>query len=96
MVNAYDYEGYILLFLYDDYDLYINNKVYSHTEKNQEKEDTVFSSIKLYGEAASPSITSKIKLTAFTYDSEDDFDEFGEYRGNSKYTITICEINKTC
>lgn len=96
VVNAYDYEGYILLFLYDDYDLYINNKIYSHTEKNQEKENTLFSSIKLYGEKASPTITSKIKLTVFTYDGEDDFDESGEYRGNSKYTITICEIGKTC
>jgi hypothetical protein len=94
--DAYAYEGYILEFLYDDYDLNKNNKIYSHVEIDQEKDDTIFSSIKLYPQAAYPEITSKILLTVFTYDSEDDFDENNEYRGNSKYTITICDINKTC
>ena len=94
--DTYDYQGYILEFLYDDYDLAINNKIYSHVEPEQEKDNTLFSSIKLYPQSAYPDITSKILLTVFTYDTEDDFDENGEYRGNSKYTITICDVNKTC
>ena len=94
--DTYAYEGYILQFLYDDYDLYINNKIYSHVEPDQETDSTVFSTIKLYTGGAYHDITSKIILTVFTYDSEDDFDENGEYRGNSKYSITICETNKTC
>ena len=94
--DTYDYQGYILPFLYDDYDLKVNNKIYSHVEPDQETNNTLFSSIKLYPQSAYPEITSKILLTVFTYDTEDDFDENGEYRGNSKYTITICDVNKTC
>ena len=94
--DTYDYQGYILEFLYDDYDLYKNNKIYSHVEPDQENENTLFSSIKLYPQSAYPDIISKIILTVFTYDSEDDFDENHEYRGNSKYSIVICDTNKTC
>ena len=94
--DTYDYQGYILEFLYDDYDLNKYNKVYAHIEPEQENENSLFSSIKLYPQSAYPEITSKILLTVFTYDSEDDFDENNEYRGNSKYTITICDTNKTC
>ena len=96
VTDNYKYEGYILIFLYDDYDLTVNNKIYKHVDIEEETEDTMFSSINLYGEAASDEIISKVYLTAFTYDTEDDFDENGEYRGNSKYTITICVPNKTC
>lgn len=96
VVDNYDYEGYILIFVYDDYDLYKNNKIFKHVDIEEETDDNIFSSIKLYGEAASGDITSKITLTVFTYDTDDDFDENGEYRGNSKYSMTICEIGKTC
>ena len=94
--NTTDYEGYILVFLYDDYDLYKNNKIYSHIEVGEETDKTLFSSIKLYPGGAIHKIASKVLLTVFTYDSEDDFDDNGEYRGNSKYSITICENGKTC
>ena len=94
--ETYAYEGYILLFLYDDYDLEVNNKIYSHIEVGEENENTVISSIKLYPGSAVHDINSKVEITVFTYDGEDDFDEFGEYRGNSKYTITMCDPNKTC
>ena len=39
-------------------------------------------------------IKDKILLTVFTYDSSDDFLD-GEYRGNSKNTLTIC-LNDNC
>ena len=92
--EADDYQGYILVFLYDDYDIYKNNRVYSHVEKD--KENTIYSSIKLYPQSAFNEINSKIVLTVFTYDDLEDFDENKEYRGNSKYSIEICDINKTC
>ena len=41
-------------------------------------------------------VDSKILLTVFTYDTEDDFDENKEYRGNSKYTMTICLEGRKC
>ena len=94
--DNYAYEGYILVFLYDDYDLTINKKIYKHVDIDEEKDSTLFSSIKLYGEAVSSEIISKVYLTVFTYDTDDDFDENGEYRGNSKYTITICDTTRTC
>lgn len=88
------YEGYIFIFLYDDYDIYKNNKIYSHIEKDEI--DTKYSSIKLYPQSAFPKVNSKIILTVFTYDGMNDFDENNEYRGNSKYSIEICNIDKTC
>ena len=92
--DTFAYEGYILLFLYDDYDITANNKIFNHIE--QESENTLMSSIKLYPQSAYKDINSKIVLTVFTYDGEDDFDDNHEYRGNSKYSITICDTNKTC
>ena len=52
------------------------------------KENTIISSIKLFTAHKGTSITSPITLTAFTYDSEDDFKD-NKYRGTSSYTITI-------
>ena len=94
--DNYAYEGYILVFLYDDYDLTINNKVYKHIDIEEETDNNLFSSIKLYPQSSAGDIVSKITLTVFTYDTDDDFDLDGQYRGNSKYSITICDTNKTC
>ena len=81
-------------YLYDDYANRYNSW-YSHIEERDYTEETLYTSIKLF--AATPEkINSKILLTVFTYDTLDDFDANGEYRGNSSYTITICDINKTC
>lgn len=81
-------------YLYDDYANRYNSW-YSHIEESDYTEDTLYTSIKLYS-ADVNNINSKVYLTVFTYDSQDDFDENNEYRGNSSYTITICDINKTC
>ena len=81
-------------YLYDDY-ANRNKSWYSHIVGNDYSDDTLFTSIKLYG-ASVESINSKIILTVFTYDDTDDFDENNEYRGNSSYSIEICDINKTC
>ena len=79
--------GYILNYLYDDYKNRYSN-FYSHIEENEYSDDTLFTSIKLYANSIDM-LTSSIELTVFTYDTEDDFDEFGNYRGNSKYTVNI-------
>ena len=52
------------------------------------KDDTIYSSIKLYLHKQINEITSPITLTVFTYKDDSDFVD-GHYRGNSKYTITI-------
>jgi len=76
---------YLYAFLYDDIH---NSGYYSHVEVNDVKDDTVYSSIKLYLHDKTNEITSPITLTVFTYKDENDFVD-GIYRGNSKYTITI-------
>ena len=79
-------------YLYDDY-ANRNKSWYSHIEEKDYNENTLFTSIKLYGSTVD-NIDSKITLTVFTYDTLDDFDENNEYRGNSSYSIEICDINK--
>ncbi len=81
------YSEYILSYLYDDY-ANRGKGFYSHLEQSDYNENTLFTSIKLQAGGYSYKIKSNIELTVFTYDSEDDF-ENGEYRGNSKDTITI-------
>lgn len=83
---------YIYVYLYDDI-ANAGKSFYSHIESNQENENTVFSSIKLYLAEKSNEITYPITLTVFTYDGLDDFDEFNHYRGNSSYTIKINRKN---
>ena len=73
-------------YLYDDIH---NSGYYSHVTMDQVKDNTIYSSIKLYLHKKTNEITSPITLTVFTYKDDDDFDENGHYRGNSKYTITI-------
>lgn len=86
---------YIEIYLYDAYK-HRNDSWYSHIEEWEMNNETYFTSIKLTAGSKVSEIKSKLTLTAFTYDSEDDFDEDGLYRGNSKYSITICDLNKTC
>ena len=79
---------YIYNYLYDDIHQ-PDGAWYSHVEENQVTNETIYSSIKLYAAEKTNEISSPITLTVFTYDTADDFDESGMYRGNSKYTITI-------
>lgn len=79
----------IMSFLYDDVNL-VPGKPYYHITQDVMYDYTICSSIKLVGDVDTYNISSDIKLTAFCFDSEDDFDpETGLYRGNSSYTITI-------
>ena len=84
---------FIVAYLYDDYKNR-NSSFYSHIEDADYNDESLFTSIKLFSNNTDR-VTSKIKFTVFTYDTQDDIVDM-EYRGNSKYEITICDINSTC
>ncbi len=79
---------YIFVYLYDG----IHQKDgarYSHLEMKDVKENTIYSSIKIFMNKYAEKLSSPIKLTVFTYLNDNDFDINNYYRGNSKYTIYI-------
>ena len=86
--STYSLNPYLYIYLYDDIHQ-PDGAWYSHVEEKDVKDNTLYTSIKLFMVEDINKITSPITLEAFTYDSEDDFDENGNYRGNSKYTIEI-------
>lgn len=92
--NTFDKWEYLMNYLYDDY-ANKNKSFYSHIEENDYNENTLFTAIKLQSSYSCGDINSKIELTVFTYDSEDDFLD-NEYRGNSKYTLNICIDGYEC
>jgi len=81
----YGFSPYLYAWIYDDVN---TTGWHSHIEENEFNEKTVMSSIKLMWGNNFDEINSNIELTVFTYD-EDDFDEFGNYKGISKYTMII-------
>ncbi|MBQ6841394.1 MAG: hypothetical protein IJO63_04705 [Bacilli bacterium] len=79
---------YLEIYLYDS----ANQPIgvwYSHLTDNQMTEDTVLTSMKLTAGSLYEQIDGEITVTVFTYDSEDDFDESGKYRGNSLSTVKV-------
>ena len=86
-----NYWEYFMAYLYDDY-ANRNKSFYSHIESNDYNENTLFTALKLQCGGLCDNISSPVKLTVYTYDSEDDFKE-ETYRGNSKYSIPICMHN---
>ena len=83
--NQHKLTPYLYAYLYDDIH---NSGYYSHVTMDTLKDNTIYSSIKLYLHKQTNEITSPITLTVFTYKDDTDFID-GHYRGNSKYTITI-------
>ncbi len=86
--DMYALSPYIFNYLYDDIHQQ-EGTWYSHLEEKDINENTIYSSIKLYATDKINKITTPITVTVFTYDTEDDFDNNGLYRGNSQYTITL-------
>lgn len=87
--HAYLMYPEIQFYLYDDINL-VPGKRYYHVTSDEMNENTICSSVKLVGDKKTPNISSDIELTAFTYDSNDDFyPDTGKYRGNSYYTVII-------
>lgn len=89
--QTFDLAPQIYNYLYDGYHQ-ADGAWYSHMESWNESEP-VCTAIKLYVAEKVEEITSPITLMAFTYDSEDDFDSTGHYRGNSYHTVTINKAN---
>lgn len=83
--DIYNLNPYLHTYLYDG--VHAKGR-YTHLTKEDMKDNTVFSSIKLYLHLQTNELTGPIYLTVFTYKDENDFIN-GQYRGNSKYTITI-------
>lgn len=83
--DIYRFSDYFYVYLYDDINQE-DNSFYSHLEETNE--DTMLTSIKLYAASGIDKVQN-IVLSAFTYDSSEDFDENGTYRGNSLYVIRI-------
>ena len=83
--NQHKLDPYLYLYLYDG----VHAKgSYTHLKMEDLKEDTIYSSIKLYLHLNTKEITSPITLSVFTYRDDNDFID-GKYRGNSIYTINI-------
>ena len=83
--DTYKYSDYFFTYLYDDIHQE-DGSYYSHIETMDE--NTLLTSIKIYA-AKDIDKVENIILSAFTYDTDDDFDEEGNYRGNSIYVIRI-------
>lgn len=82
-----EFFDYLEIYLYDDY--HIDKGIwYSHTTEEQYNDETLLTSIKLTAGKQITDIISDITVLAFTYDY-DDFDNEGNYQGNSQYTITV-------
>ena len=86
--NTFDQWEYLLNYLYDDY---INDGkgFYSHLEAEDYNENTLFTTFKMQSSGYVNKINSNVEFSVFTYDSEDDFID-NKYRGNSIYTIKVC------
>jgi len=84
---------YIEVYLYDSYK-HRNDSFYSHIEENEFNDETNITSIKLTAGSKFNDISSRVTLTVFTYDDDDFEENTNEYRGNSKYSVTISNINK--
>lgn len=79
---------YLELYLYDSANAQIG-VWYSHLTAEDMKDNTIMTSLKLTSGSKFEEINSPIKVSVFTYDDEDDFDDEGNYRGKSISTINI-------
>ena len=80
------YYAYVMSYLYDSIH---QTGFYTHLSDDDIKDNTIIPSIKLTGGSGIDLVIEPILLTTFTYDSMDDFDDNGHYRGISSYTIPI-------
>lgn len=82
-----EFFDYLEIYLYDDFHRQ-KGIWYNHTTEEEMNEETLLTSIKLTAGKNINEIISDIKVEAFTYDY-DDFDNAGNYRGISKYSIIV-------
>lgn len=93
--QTFDHWEQLMNYLYDDY-ANLGKGFYSHIENDEYNDNTLFTSFKMQSSYQCGDIASKIQLSVFTYDTDDDFGEDGEYRGNSLYTLDICVNGVAC
>ena len=75
-------------YLYDDINQ-VQGEWYSHLLQSEVTDKTRMTSIKFTAGQDIDKVGDTIKLTAFVYNSDDDFDASGNYKGNVSYTVTI-------
>lgn len=83
-----DYKNYIENYLYDDIHQ-VPGQWYSHLLDEEVNEETVITSIKFTAGKDIAEVEDEILLTAFVYYSDDDFDDEGNYIGDTSCTIKI-------
>lgn len=83
-----DFYDYLEIYLYDSANV-AKDVWYSHLLEKDMTDQTIMTSMKLTAGSKYEEINGPIKVMGFTFDSEDDFDENGLYRGNSKYIVNV-------
>lgn len=83
--DIFYFADYFYVYFYDDIHQ-ADGAFYSHLE--EVNDNTLMTSVKLYAVSGIDNVDN-IVLSAFTYNDTDDFDNDGNYRGISSYTIKI-------
>lgn len=86
--DVFSYRNYIENYLYDDINQ-VQGEWYSHLLQSEVTDKTRMTSIKFTAGEDIDKVGDTITLTAFVYNSDNDFDEQGNYTGNVSYTVTI-------
>ena len=93
--HTFDQWEFLMNYFYDDY-AHRGDGFYSHIENEEYNENTLFTAFKMQSSYSCSEIASKILVTVFTYDSDDDFRDDAMYPGNSSSTLTICVEGYEC
>lgn len=88
VVDWLESNSFLLIYFYDRIK-HRNDSWFSHTTEGEWNDNSKVTSIKICPGDLYERISSPIYITVFTYDSEDDFDEAGNYRGNGKHTLAL-------
>lgn len=86
--NTLEYQDYFQIYLYDAI-VHKNDRWYSHITNEEFNENTYITSFKLTAGKKNNEVVYPVKLSVFTYDSDDDFDDQNNYIGQSIYSINM-------
>lgn len=89
--DVFGYRNYLECYLYDDVNQ-IQGNWYSHLLNTEVTDKTVMTSIKLTAGTDIALVGGTIKVSAFVYNSDKDFDVAGNYIGNVIYSVNV--VNK--
>ncbi len=90
--DSENFYNYLEIYLYDGVH-HEYGQWYSHLLDNEITDNTLITSMKLTCGSEYKNITSDIYVKAFTYLSNDDFDDNGYYRGKSFDEVTIKNLS---